>query len=345
MVSSILVVLGVFIFSFISVLIWKRLYRKGNSSLAKPKATNVYVLRTHVWNNHVEKTYLKLQEQLGAERVFMVFDETKGAIKHPHIKWNDKNGAVAGPAIITINEADCQAINKLHNIGCKAGMAHRVEAQVCACYKAIRRNYDYMWLIEYDVYCNNFKVALEKFDKVEADMLTKGTANMKQSNIRTVKRNKGWFWWPYLIGDINNVPMEQRRGCFFPINRFSKKFLSVLEQNLSKSSGYCEVYFPTLCHINGLLLKAMPMSTFGIFIHMPTLSIARVNRIRRDDNRLYHPVKELPESSSADSKKPESVSQSQTLLRSIKTFVFSLFIAPFDYHIQIPEKRFIYYSE
>jgi hypothetical protein len=142
-----------------------------------------------------------------------------------------------------------------------------------------------LWLIEYDVYSNDFKEALHPFNDVDADMLTK---------IYTSKynwRNKKWFWWDKLEGEISNVPMEQRRRCFFPINRFSKKFLQVIEQNLSKSSGYCEVYFPTLCHINGLILKSMPSNTFGTFRYQPAIPYHEIESIKKQDYRLYHPVK------------------------------------------------------
>jgi hypothetical protein len=170
---------------------------------------------------------------------------------------------------------------------------YKVEAPVYACYKAIKRPFDYLWFIEFDVYCKDFGKALRPFDKVKADMLTKGTTVDYFRWLRNTRFNWWWMWWPELEGEISKVPMRKRRGCFFPINRFSRAFLHLLEQNLSKSSGYCEVYFPTLCYTNGLKVKTMPLKTFGKFRCHPRITPEEVNQIPSNDSRLYHPVKNL----------------------------------------------------
>jgi len=237
-----------------------------------------------VLNKHVTGMFSQMQDQLSKENVYILFDETNGSPNLPHVKWNMTKEDSYCP-VITINEDDCQKINSLHNQGQYSGSMHKVEAHVYACYKAIKKEYEYLWLIEYDVYCNDFKAALSSCDSIRADMLTK--INSAKYNWR----NKKWFWWDKIEGEISNVPIRQRRKCFFPINRFSKRFLEVIEQNLSKSSGFCEVYFPTLCHINGLLLKAIPSNIFGIFRYHPPLPHREVAAIKKHDHRLYHPVK------------------------------------------------------
>jgi hypothetical protein len=248
------------------------------------KVSNVYVLRTHLLNKHIIDMFTRMSAQLGKDRVFMLFDETHGTTTLPTVRWSAVENTDQS-SIITIDEDDCQEINSLHNTGTHSGSMHKVEAHVYACYKKIRQDYDYLWLIEYDVYSNDFKASLSSFDNVYSDMLTK---------IYTGKyswRNKNWFWWDKLEGEISSVPMKQRRRCFFPVNRFSKKFLKVIEQNLSKSSGYCEVYFPTLCYINGLVLKSMSSKAFGVYRYQPVISTNEIEKISSYDNRLYHPVK------------------------------------------------------
>lgn len=268
---------------------WDFLWSNNNAKLSKVR--NVYVIRTHLLNDHVQGAFRQMQEQLGKENVFVLFDETKGAPDAPHTKWNAPEGVSTGPAIITINEADCQKLNRLHNEGKLTGSMEKVEAQVCACYRAIRCQYDYLWFIEYDVYCQDYKAALLPFNKVKADMLTRGTNYKYKWWIRTPFNNKKWPHWSKLQGEIAEVPLKKRRGCFFPINRFSKNFLQVLDQNLSKSSGYCEVYFPTLCQANGLKLKPMNLNAFGTFRFKPSLSSEEIQSIPNRDHRLYHPVK------------------------------------------------------
>jgi hypothetical protein len=288
-----LLALSGIIFTGIAILLFIKRRKKNHSTSLISDVKNIYVIRTHLWNDYVETVFLKMQQQLGAANVFLMFDETRGPINQPHIKWNDTTGVAEGPAIITVNEEDCKRINQLHMVGERTGSANRVEAQICSCYKAIRKEYDYLWFIEYDVYSNDYKQALGKFDHIAADMLTKGTANNKQKAFRTSKQNKNWFWWNSLVGDISKTPLQDQRGCFFPINRFSKRFLETLEANLSKSSGYCEVYFPTLCHISGLTLETMPLSTFAEFRYRPEITGEEFKKIKTTDYRLYHPVKEI----------------------------------------------------
>lgn len=284
---------GVLLLCLLGFLIWKQL--QVNTAYTRSDVKNVYVIRTHLWNDYVESIFLKMQAQLGAENVFLLFDETKAPIQQPHIRWNNPAGVAQGPAIITINESDCLTINKLHQIGEFTGSEHRPEAQVYACYQAIKKDYDYLWFIEYDVYSNNYKEVLGSLDGIQADILTTYT--------KTRRKDKRWFWWPNLIGPISETPVRHRMGCLFPINRFSKKFLSVLEQNLSKNSGFCEVYFPTLCALSGLKLKSIPTNHLGIFRYRPILSGKEFHQINQTDNRLYHPLKDMDFSTTPQKKK------------------------------------------
>lgn len=251
---------------------------------------NVFVLRTHVLNSYVHSTFMRMQQQLGAENVFLLFDETNGPAGVPAVKWNDEMGVANGPAVITINEKDCQQINRLHLQGADGGSMHRVEAHVHACYTAIRRPYDYLWFVEYDVYCRHYPTLVQACNGIAADMLTGGG---RKHRLLTVANKPRWHWWHCLLGEMAATPISQRRGCFFPVNRFSVPFLRLLEQNLSKSSGYCEVYFPTLCHLNGLTVKLIPRWLFGTFRYQPAIDATKIKRLPKNDFRLYHPVKQL----------------------------------------------------
>jgi hypothetical protein len=247
---------------------------------------NIYVLRTHLLNKYVTEMFYQMQRQLGRENVYVLYDATNSPPNLSHVKWNETTKDSFCP-VITITEEDCQKINALHNEGPYPGSMHKVEAHIYACYKAIKQDYDYLWLIEYDVYCNDFGATLRSCDAIHADMLTK----IKRLNYWW--QNKKWFWWDKLEGEISLVPISKRKRCLFPVNRFSKPFLQVLEKNLSKNSGYCEVYFPTLCNISGLILKPIPKKLFGIFRYLPVIQKQEIADIKKEDNRLYHPVKNL----------------------------------------------------
>jgi hypothetical protein len=228
-----------------------------------------------------------MQQQLGKANVFMLFDKSNGAPGSPHVNWDAPAGSL-GQQIITISEMECEHINQLHNKGEHNGSMHRAEAHVYACYKAIRQPYDYLWFIEYDIYSKDLGKALHSFDRTNADLLTT-TIGSSWYNWTSRK----WFWWDKLDGEMSSTPMKKRRRCFFPINRFSKKFLQVVAENLSKNSGFCEVYFPTLCRLSRLSLKFFPKNLFGTFRYQPSIPEEEVLKIRHNDYRLYHPVKQL----------------------------------------------------
>lgn len=259
----------------------------GTSQNRASKIVNVYVLRTHVWNDHTNYMFEQMQQQLGRANVFVLFDKSNGAPGVPHTNWNAP-ARTSGPQVITISEDECAQINQLHNKGEHNGSMHRAEAHIYACYKAIRQPYDFLWFIEYDIYSKDLGKALHPFDKIKADMLTT-TFGISRYNRATRK----WFWWEHLDGEISTIPLKKRRRCFFPINRFSKKFLQVIAENLSVNSGFCEVYFPTLCRLRGLSLKFFPKKLFGTFRYQPSIPEEEVLKIRHDDHRLYHPVKQL----------------------------------------------------
>lgn len=254
---------------------------------------NIYVLRTHLVNNTVLHRYDTLKNQLGADNVFMLIDVTKDEVmqdlvksKVPYVHWKDRNN-VSHPHVITVTEQDCLEMNSLHVNGVQSCEAHFV-----ACKTALScENYFYMWMIEYDVYCHgDWKNFMNRVNRIRADLLCKGFDDAFAEDIMTPYNNPQWYWWSSLTGSMTKVKLEDRRGCFFPVVRCSKVFLEVLENNLHINSGFCEVYFPTLCYINNLVLEAIPLSSFGIFRFKPVLDIKDIQKMPMN-SKLYHPLK------------------------------------------------------
>ena len=46
-----------------------------------------------------------------------------------------------------------------------------------------------------------------------------------------------WPHWWKLNGALRNTPSPQRRGCFFPFRRVSRRALELVSQELGKSWG------------------------------------------------------------------------------------------------------------
>lgn len=256
-----------------------------------PATVDAYVLRTHYVDDVVLGTFQQMQRDLGAWRVFMLFDDTKTAYNGsagPAVRWNIDSGVPTGPAVILINEVEAEELNPLlmtsrHNTKI-VGSGFRAEAHVVALKRVITAPFRYLWMIEYDVYCHgSFAKALAPCHAIDCDYLSDG--------LRTPMAEPNWCWWGDLYGGMEDIPLRQRRGCFFPISRYSRRFLVAIEQHLGKSTGFCEIFFPTLCHVLGMDIGVIPASKcFGTFEYRPALALANITSVPAD-NLLYHPVK------------------------------------------------------
>jgi hypothetical protein len=198
---------------------------------------------------------------------------------------------------ITVSEKDCSNINTLHNKGKHKGSLYKIESQIICVWRflnlnsSILKKYTDMWYVEYDVHCHgDMKVVLDKCNSVKADLLVKGSD--KTNIIRTKQTEPRWVWWNNLEGDITKVESTERRGCFLPILRMSSQFLTCLENHLGKSSGFCEVYFPTLCHVYNMILNVIPDDVFSTFNYKANLSFDVISKMK-EKNILFHPLKKL----------------------------------------------------
>jgi hypothetical protein len=188
-----------------------------------------------------------------------------------------------------INEEDCIKIKPLHDKFHLGGSGYRAEAHIIAITDFINKEFKYLWLIEYDVYWEgNIKQIFKSCDNIECDFLTKGGDD--RYFVRTTMNSPNWCWWGGLFGEISNIPIILRQGCFFPVNRFSNNMIDGIKEQLNRSTGFCEVYFPSLCVYYGLSYKTFPKNIFGEFCFQPQIDIHNNIEI----NKLYHPLKSYP---------------------------------------------------
>lgn len=260
---------------------------------------SVVVLRTHFWDAHVQRLFNKLTADLGADRVYCIFDATHASPATlsmlGSVAWSRSLDLSQSPArVVTMTEADCGSINAMHFVGKpgEVGSKYRGETHNVAMYRALRSrpDWDYMWVMEYDVHCQgSFAKPLQACDSIHADFMAKGCDTGFE--VRTGRNDPGWCWWPDRYGpDLSRVPVADLHGCFYPLTRYSRAFLDVLDADLGRNSGFCEVYIPTLCVLSSLTYRPMPAEVFGTFRFfnpMHPLEFAG----KPADDRLYHPVK------------------------------------------------------
>ena len=77
--------------------------------------------------------------------------------------------------------------------------------------------------------------------------------------------------------------------------RLSTPMSDAIKSEFGKSTGFCEVYVPTLASVvPGLVAKAMPAHVLGRFRYSPNISREEWGQIEKSHegpSLLYHPVK------------------------------------------------------
>jgi hypothetical protein len=251
---------------------------------------SIYVIRTHFINKYMLDFYRKIQNDVGAENTYMIVDNTgiePTVIPRDAKHWTDSS--ITSGCIILFNQYDAKRMCPYLGTSNTNSMFHCGEPVISAAYTCIKAEYDYMWLLEYDIfYKGNLRHMLQFCDAYAVDYIT---TNEHGEDIRTYTKDPYWAWWGDLFGEIANVPVDKRLGCFFPINRFSKKMLKVIYDNLNKSTGYCEIYFATLCVMYGLSIGTLPQTLFGEhYAYKPVLSYTTLMQTATP-GKFYHPVK------------------------------------------------------
>ena len=291
---------------------------------------SICVLRTHVIDHETLDLLSELRREMGRDRVFVLFDNTnrRWPVESLEIDLNPKwyshethrEALDSGESrethrearvynTLIFDDADCISLNSMHNKGYggkgKASWSFwHPETSYVMMYDFIiesskeniesrNENFEYVWFIEYDVRCSgSFKKAFKLCDDVKGDFMACGGSE-GQCRVRRASEDPSWCWWQYVEGGISSVEMKDRVGVFFPMTRLSRAMFEALRGEFGRSTGFCEVYFPTLCLHSGLLLTALPSQVIGKFRYRPTIDHDEWSKILSisSDHRFFHPVK------------------------------------------------------
>lgn len=174
---------------------------------------------------------------------------------------------------------------------------------------AKRPEYDYYWVVEYDVvFRGKWRNFFDEFCGNTADFL--GTSFQKYTDTRN------WFWWPdFDVPAEKGWPGDENVLLgFFPVMRLSKKAAMALVRSLAQERwrGHMEAVVPTILYNEGYRIEDIGGASFltphgrinkfyrntltdsariekGTFRYRPELRAPGVRR-----SYLYHPVK-VPE--------------------------------------------------
>jgi len=172
--------------------------------------------------------------------------------------------------------------------------------QAVLAFRRINSEYDYYWIVEYDVaFSGNWSELFNAFADSTSDLLC--------SNLHRRETNPGWHWWNSLEWP-NDLKPERIRG-FLPFARLSAQALdAILLAYQNGINGHYELTWPTVLHHYGFVIEDIggdgpfvrPNNINRWYTSTPTnehLSpgtlVFRPTRLRpgRKSNKLWHPVK------------------------------------------------------
>lgn len=211
-----------------------------------PTSDNIYVIRTHVLDKQFLNLWTKCLNELPKSSLYIIFDNTKSALTQK-FKQSYNNH------IITLTQEEAISMNPLHS-----SMWYSVDTSLAKCehfFKERHISYKYMWFLENDIYCDgNMYTTLQKANGLSEDFLAISVEKQSAANL-------DWHWWQDLVGRITSH--EERVKSLFPVTRCSRELVQAVCEELGKSSGYCEVYIPTLASLYKLTYANLPISMIG----------------------------------------------------------------------------------
>lgn len=152
--------------------------------------------------------------------------------------------------------------------------------------------YDYYWLIEYDVFFNTtdgtYSAFVEKYDKDTADFVGPPLATKKIDDEWNFAKNIGWIYEDHVYGTIFPAIRLSRKAIDFLYERRLAHVAPYEAAEEKKSWVFVEAFVPTELKLHGFTLSSTkePHVKFK-----PAISLNDQRIFQKPDNLLYHPVK------------------------------------------------------
>ena len=244
----------------------------------------IYVVRSHKFDPAIVEMVHQLARDVGPENVIVVYDDTKiklpsGGVSAVDAVLTERRDIVT----LTYSTADATVFNRFH-----VSMWHNGHEPLMLIGRAVKYDYDYVVMLEYDVRClGNFKTAFAKVDDIDTDYL----ANYMGDHVKYPD-----LLWDSFVGDESRIPpMDERRVGLFAVVRCSKRLVDALYANRDVYDAYCEIYVPTLARQLGMSVREFPPEILGQFAPMTFKDIrgwSEYIKVNAKDDRLYHAIKD-----------------------------------------------------
>lgn len=245
---------------------------------------------THIYNKDIEHQINKLRTEVGdSYDVYVVFQADK-------VHMDSQNNA----------RLHAFTLNELNRIGYKPWGCTIMDGNfhfVLLDFYRRHPNYDYYWLVEYDVRFNgSWQIFFSFFTDRDEDFLS--------AHIETQEDNPNWMRWHEI--ELMNIPLDKvlMLKSFNPICRFSNRAFSLLHNRcMLGDRGHNELLMPTL--FNYFQLKIADFGGTGRYTYKehPNLFYvydkdddaedkcthrcypAHLELAMKYSNMIYHPIK------------------------------------------------------
>ena len=263
---------------------------------------NCIMFVCHQMNDFIKHQIAKILNDINGHKdeydLWILFNNEKGEVTSKNLN------------IYTFNIEKCKKFGlEFHTyyFNCSLGFyGHNFEYSFMAFYKE-HPEYNFYWLIEWDVYCNgNWYDLFSYYDK-----------NHKDVDLYTTHINYGngqWqqSWSPqsnYIWPKTFEITNDNKCKCFNPIDRFSNNALNTLCDYYEKGDyGFYECMMPTIFINNGLTLKTFGKTTeynkdnrfvddfsdeHFEFINDETVQYSHKYQYKSEleEGKIYHPIK------------------------------------------------------
>jgi len=275
----------------------------------RTERNSAILILSHITNKQVEEHFQKIRQECSNQyNVISLCDNTSGLFyskknDHDYFLFSiDDLEALGFPGRSTKYPDEMRRDNPFHNnFNFKPGSADLAVLH----YYRNNPNYDYYWLIEYDVrFTGRWNEFFALFEENESDLL--GTTLTRYPDF------PNWYHWSGVNFQDAEVPERERLRGFFPVYRLSRRALAVLDEKYRGNiSGHYECLMPTILNREGLTLEdiggdgefvrpeninrcyrntrtAGTLSP-GTFVFRPVM-----RRPGREPGMLWHPVKYEP---------------------------------------------------
>lgn len=242
----------------------------------------LYVIRAHSNISVVNDVFQKMQRELGVNNVFLTFDDTLTNWPFGESMRITQLRTRKSPNVLLFNRSECEAVM----VGVSQHMQYWDQPALVLFHRHMADiSYDYLWRFESDVRCNgDYMECLSGTFALHQDLICSHAPNQNTAG------DPGWHWFK-ISGRLANVTLNQRWGCFTPAVRLSRRAMQLVSDEMGVSSGFLEVFYPTLIAHHGLTMTELPVYDRG-YIGLHPEEAVKLLDIPHKDNRLYHPVKD-----------------------------------------------------